>query len=452
MFKSKQNQFIGGLFLSAMMLIAGCRSTHNQTIIPAEWQSYFNAQPTQKNIAKTNAQHKVLVAVIDSGVDYNHPLLQTHLHYDLDASGKAIGTGFDFVGNDAWPLPYLARTRHLYSKNEGDLKDYQKTSANIKRLISLHHELGQWLNPHRLHEEETDQGIYHGTHVAGLSSYDDARIGILPYRVLPETEPLENNNLVSIDLLLEYLKKSIQMAHDHGAKVVNMSIGITFGKSDDGAAHLIEVFHQFEKIINDYPDMVFVAAAGNENTWVNGETRYSFPCGIKASNMVCVASHNENGIPSEFTNIPLITNPLIFAPGEKILSPLPTHLCQSPALSDLNKTMDDASLERLAKKILKDCPLNTKNSVFPLSGTSMASPLIARAIAEQVLEMKSSASAAEIIEAFMNKSQRVQYGPLSLVKFKLPVPTWFPKESATQGLGLNASSLNRGYFEFYMKK
>ncbi|MEY4616921.1 MAG: hypothetical protein RJB66_1881 [Pseudomonadota bacterium] len=452
MLNNRKSIIISSIIGSAMILFSGCRATHNQTMIPAEWRSYFNAAPVSKKIEQTNSQHKVLVAIIDSGVDYNHPLLKDHMHFDLDEKGIATGSGFDFVGNDSWPLPYLARTRHLYSKMETDLTEYQQVSANIKKMISSHKELEQWINPHRVHEDEAEQGIYHGTHVAGLASYDDSRIGILGYRVLPEQEAIGSSNEASIDTLLSYLEKSIEHAQKRGVKVVNMSIGLTFGEGDEGAAHLIEVFKKFEKIVTDHPDMVFVAAAGNESTWVNGETRYSFPCGIKADNMICVASQNANGIPSEFTNIPLITNPLIFAPGEQILSPFPTQFCQSPELSKLKKQMEETTLASVAKKILKDCPISKKNSVYPLSGTSMASPLIARAIASQILEMKRDASGKEIIDLFMKNSQHVQYGPLSLVRFRLPVPSWYPKGLATQGLGLADSSITRGYFEFYSKR
>lgn len=440
------------MIVLSLIFFAGCRATQNQTIIPSEWQGYFNAAPVNKQYNETNSQHKVLVAVIDSGVDYNHPLLKKQIHYDIDSAGKVIGAGWDYVGNDPWPLPYLARTSHLYKKDKGLTRDNQEIANNISKLLQISPELSQWLHPARLHEDEFEQAIYHGTHVAGLSSYDDPRIGILPFRVLPETEGTDGTPTISLDTLYDYLEDAIMKSHKAGVKVVNLSIGMTFGKSDEGAENMINTFKKFEKLVNAYPDMVFVAAAGNESTWVNGETRFSFPCGVKATNMICVASVDENGVPSEFTNIPLVSNPLVFAPGERILAPLPSQLCGSEELMTLNGKLPTVALKKKAAKILKECPVKLASGVFPLSGTSMASPLIARAVALETLNLKTDANAAEIIESFMTRAQRTQYGPLSMVKFKLPLPSWYPKEAEGQGLGLAESSLTRGYFEFTMKR
>ncbi len=447
----KSKTFVGLLSL-VFLFFLGCRPTHNQTVMPKEWESYFNATPVNKNYIQTNSQHKVLVAIIDSGTDYNHPFLKDHVHYELDKQGNAIGAGWDFVGNDAWPLPYLARTRHLYTKDKSALSEETLNLNNLTQLLKLEPDLRRWLHPHRHHDDESDQRIYHGTHVAGLASYDDSRIGIVPYRILPDQESLDNKAHDMIDTFYEALEKAIVKAHGAGVKVVNMSLGTSFGETDNGAQHMIEVFKKFEKLVNSYPDMVFVAAAGNEKTWVNGETRYSFPCGIKATNIVCVASVNKSGSPSEFTNIPLVQSPLVFAPGEKILAPVPSQYCNSKQLGLISGSLDPSDLDRLSKKILKECSTNTVAPIMPLSGTSMASPIIARVIAQEALTLNSNANAEEIINRFISHSQKAQIGPLTVSKFRLPLPTWYPKDSDTQGLGLLESSMSRGYFEFYIKR
>lgn len=435
--------------IAILSLLGGCRPTHNQSVIPAEWSSFFNSAPVNNNYLKTNDKHKVLVAVIDSGVDYNHPLLKNSIHYSIDTKGIANGAGWDFIGNDSWPLPYLARTRHLYQHDRRTLNEENLVATNIKNLLATSPELARWIHANRNLEDEAVQGIYHGTHVAGLASYDEPRIGIVPYRILPDQEDINGKSHDMVDVFFNYLEASIHHAAKQGARVINMSLGTSFGATENGSAHLIELFKKFEKLVNSYPNMIFVAAAGNENTWVNGETRFSFPCGIKASNLICVASINKSGSPSEFTNIPLVESPLVFAPGEKILAPIPSQYCNSKSLSDLSSNLDHSDIERLGKKLLKECPVSDLAPIMPLSGTSMASPIIARAVAIEALNFDSNIPASQIIESFLSHSLKTQVGPLAIMKFKIPVPSWYPKDSETQGLGLTESSLSRGYFEFY---
>lgn len=40
---------IVGLLGALFLFFTGCRPTHNQTVIPKEWQSYFNAAPVNNN-------------------------------------------------------------------------------------------------------------------------------------------------------------------------------------------------------------------------------------------------------------------------------------------------------------------------------------------------------------------------------------------------------------------
>jgi hypothetical protein len=168
--------------------------------------------------------------------------------------------------------------------------------------------------------------------------------------------------------------------------------------------------------------------------------------------MVCVASLNKAGSPSEFTNIPLVSNVLVFAPGEKIIAPIPNLWCPSEAMNSLSSKLTQKQLKALAKQIKKDCPKEIGANLAPLSGTSMSSPLIARALALESLKFTRETQAKEIIANFLNASERTQFGPLSVAKFRLPVPSWYPQNEDTQGLGLNESALTRGYFEFYFKK
>lgn len=442
-----------------LTLLSACNFVDNQSVIPDSWQMFFNAAPDNANYLTSNAEHKVLIAVIDSGTDYNHPLLQKHIHYTVDKSGNVVGAGWDFLGKDAWPLPYLARTRFLYDEDQQVQDDEKLLVANISKLLQLEPSLSQWVHVHRNHNAEAEEGIFHGTHVAGLASYDDPRIGILPYRILPHQEALSESSKLnqSSEDFLNDLEEAITRAHNAGAKVINMSIGTSFGKTESGSEDMIKVFNEFESFVKSFPDVIFVAAAGNEKTWVNGENRYSFPCGINAQNIICVASLDKNGSPSEFTNIPLINSPLIFAPGENIFAPVPTQYCNSPSLANLAANLDQGSIGNLSQDILKDCSINGKAPLMALSGTSMASPIIARMLAQEVLKSESSESGAEIIQRFLGHSVNSKLGPLTMSKVKVPVPSWYSKSQDPSGMGLrrlNKEVKNQSskYFEFYIKK
>jgi subtilisin family serine protease len=417
-------------------------------VIPKEWQSYYNAKPLQKNASQTNQQHQILIAIVDSGVDYNHPLLKDHVHYQLDEAGQIKGLGWDFLGNDAWPLPYLARTKHLYTKGQNAAKEEASTLKSLKQTLKLAPAMGQWIEAHRNVDDELDLTIFHGTHVAGLASYDDPRIGILPFRILPTQERIDSKNKTGADWY-ESLEASIEKAHTLGARIINLSVGTSFGVSENGAKDMIEKFKKFEVLVNKYNDMIFVAAAGNESTWVNGETRYSFPCGVKAPNMVCVASINQKGGFSEFTNIPLVSSHLVFAMGEKVIGPLPNHFCDSKSLPYLSGDNSTAQLQNSLETILKDCPVQDAPHLAPLSGTSMAAPIVARALAQEILNQPPQTRVEDIIASYKKQATQEQVGPLTVNKFRFPVPSWYPKESDQKTLGLRPSSISRGYFEFY---
>ena len=351
-----------------------------------------------------------------------------------------------------WPLPYLARTRFLYQKDEPVIKEEEKRSLNITHILEIEPQLSRWLHQHRLHDEESSQKIYHGTHTAGLASYDDPRIGILPYRILPNQESIGNESRQMMDIFYENLEAAIKKAISDGASVISLSLGTSFGKSDRDAEHSIELFKKFETLVNSYPQIIFVAAAGNENTWVNGQTRYSFPCGVSSKNFVCVASMDKNGFPSEFTNIPLIDSPLVFAPGEQILAPIPDHYCHSTQIENLTNDLSLKELKTLAKDILKECDQNNKNNILPLSGTSMATPMVARVLAQEVISLKPKTIAEDVIKSFISKSEATQLGGMSIAKILVPIPHWYPKYSDKQRLGIRASSVERGYFTLYIKK
>ncbi len=88
-----------------------------------EWQKRTLAQPWSAQIGldrvlnaesprvasreNSTAQSEIVVAIIDSGVDYNHPLLHASLHlnpsFTTDPQGRKDRYGWDFISNDSRP-------------------------------------------------------------------------------------------------------------------------------------------------------------------------------------------------------------------------------------------------------------------------------------------------------------------------------------------------------------
>lgn len=487
-----QNIAAGGLTLA----LTSCLAIDNQTVIPPEWQSYFNAAPEAKNLAVINQTHQILLAVLDTGVDYNHPYLQSKVHYSLDNNNNAIGVGWDFIGEDAWPLPYLARTKYLYAKDERTQKEEQESLLLGELLLKIEPALKLYVHPHRLHQYEKQVGMYHGTHVAGLASYDDNRIGIVPYRLLPQGESTGTLSKDSNVEFLEYLEKAVEHAAKNNVKVINLSLGMSFKKEKDKDGSLIKLFNRFEALVNQHPEIAFVAASGNESSWHDGEQRFNFPCGIKAKNMLCVSALNSQGQLASFTNIPLIDTPVVFATGVDIVSTMPSAFCNSAAIEDANSygsvrmlnadekiapeklaEMRSEKARDLAAKIITECKIDktgkskkshqanlfasisekaitegsdkstpgNSTGLEKLSGTSMASPVVARLLAQKILETKT--SGADAIQALLQSAEKVQKGPLTLLKLKATKPSWYQNMEG-QFNTLSAHSSVSDDFEF----
>ncbi len=461
-------------------------STHNQTVIPKDWKSFFSAKPIVQNVVASNSMHKILIGIIDSGVDYNHPFLQNKIHYSLDKKNNIIGAGLDLIKNDNWPLPYLAETKFLYDTRRDQLDLHEARKIQLHYLLSLAPGLSSFIQDFRNYTQEADEGIEHGTHVAGLASYDDSRIGIVPYRIMPQTENAvtnENTGLRFKNFNEEFVNmvfQSIADANAKGVKVINLSLSLPFLRSDHDSDNLLLLFNRFEKIVKAYPDMVFVTASGNDNSHFDLKNRIHFPCGVESFNVICVSSLDADGELSDFTNIPLIKTPIIYAPGENILSTIPTYFCPSDKIGKIQNYLTGTSLfvdpnliqkslienqkaksdaHSLANEILNDCDsfLKTdlsKPNLESMSGTSMAAPIVARLIALKILSLPDgiNKSGSEILTEFMKDSTFEQKGPLSIYKIRAPKPTWYNSEDdGFVTWSTHSREPKSDYFEFYLK-
>jgi PKD repeat protein len=132
---------------------------------------------------------------------------------------------------------------------------------------------------------QQDMGWSHGTHCAGLATADinnnrgiaslGGNVELIGVKATPDNAPSSNG--------IWYAYSAVQWACQNGADVVSMSYG---GTNSDPA---------MQTLIDAYPDIVFMAAAGND-----GNSIVQYPAGY--NNVIGVGSVNSNGNRSSFSN------------------------------------------------------------------------------------------------------------------------------------------------------
>lgn len=211
-------------------------------------QKFLHKLGTGKAHQKTTGQG-VLVAVVDSGVNYNHPHLAQNIFinpaetdYDQDQDGNGFAGdrhGWDFVNNDPYPFD--------------------------------------------------DNG--HGSHIAGLIA--GKFLGIAPDSKILPIKVSNAEGLSDLGTTLQGLTYAMGM----GAKVINMS----FGSYRPPAAIESRILRMAEKA-----DILLVAAAGNgdPNTGmgVNTDAIQHMPSGLSSPNLISVAAVNEFDRLSYYSN------------------------------------------------------------------------------------------------------------------------------------------------------
>jgi subtilisin family serine protease len=232
----------------------------------------------------------IIVAVIDTGIDYTHPDLAGHMWSDpacVDENGTAIiggcTNGWDFVSNDNDPIA------------------------------------------------ETGQSSYHGTHVAGtIAAAMGNQVGIAgvaPNVRIMALRTIGNDGSGTV----ANEARAIEFAKQNGAKIINASF------SGSGASDTEK------NAIKDFEDAggLFITAAGNGGTGgegddldalpftMSGDTKVyastspqSFPAQYDLPNIISVTATDEHDALASFSNFGAISVDL-GAPGVNILSTIP---------------------------------------------------------------------------------------------------------------------------------
>mgnify|MGYP001765796122 CR=1 FL=1 len=272
----------------------------------------------EKAWKKTKGSPKIIVGVIDTGVDYTHDALKSHIWKNTK---EIAGNGID-------------------DDNNGFIDD-----------------INGWDFANKDNDPMDDNN--HGTHCSGIVAADSTTLqGVAPRVTIMPLKFLTGEGSGTLEAAIEAINYGVRM----GANVLSNS----WGGGGYSEALRDAIVAAKEK------GVLFVAAAGNE--YNDNDEQPSYPASYEEDNVIRVAASTSTGTKASFSNYG-VKSVHIFAPGKDILSSIPGN----KAASYSGTSMATPFVSGLAALLLsqdpkmdygqvKDIILNTANKLPGLKG------------------------------------------------------------------------------------
>jgi len=254
---------------------------------------FYKNQPglllTRANLAETYSTGRgIVVADLNSQVDYAHPGLAGHLTSGNDFVAARSGYQATLNQSDA---------SFLDQSSSAFLDSYQSSSAFLDQSSSafLDGSAATFLNQSDASFLDAGNPAHgHGTLCAGIIAAVAPNSMVMPLRVFDD-----NGNADVFSIV-----KAIYWGVDHGARVINMSFGLSSSYNSIQAALAYAASHNVQ----------VVASAGNNNT-----STPQFPA--SASGVMGVAATDLNDVKASFSNYG--STIYVDAPGVNVVSAYP---------------------------------------------------------------------------------------------------------------------------------